>query len=351
LTTQQRADRTTGSPLTAKIDCGWVGASDVQSNHSVLQYQYDVNGNLIRSTDANGHATNYEYDALNRLLKTVAPSPGGSFDATGAVNLNQNAQAGEIGGPVTTYQHDNLGNLWSVTDALGNQMHSRYDDLNRPTIAVSPKPTSAFTAAEIAPNVGLATLTNLRGTAAVTTLQYSLVGNGWKTALTDPLGRTVEHHTDFLGRTTQIVAPPDTTGHRPTTAYEYFADNRLRSVRDPRDSRTEYDYDGRGRVKSVTGEDPGTGQHARPVTSYEYFPDNQVKSVTDPLNRVTTYEYDSAGRNRRMIAPDPATGSAPAADGTFSAETPVTSFVYDAVGNVLTVTDTTTTVSFGALAK
>ncbi len=37
-------------------------------------FEYDLNGNLTRKTDANGVATNYSYDAINKLLKIDYPN-------------------------------------------------------------------------------------------------------------------------------------------------------------------------------------------------------------------------------------------------------------------------------------
>jgi len=36
---------------------------------------YDANGNKISDTDANGHVTTRQYDALNRLSTTTYPTP------------------------------------------------------------------------------------------------------------------------------------------------------------------------------------------------------------------------------------------------------------------------------------
>jgi YD repeat-containing protein len=48
------------------------------------QVFYDVHGNAISTTDANGSTVTNAYDALNRLTgRTIAPGPHVSADTTG----------------------------------------------------------------------------------------------------------------------------------------------------------------------------------------------------------------------------------------------------------------------------
>ena len=50
------------------------------------RYEYDANGNLVRAVDANGHAMQYTYDALDRRRETVYPDGSRcalTFDADG----------------------------------------------------------------------------------------------------------------------------------------------------------------------------------------------------------------------------------------------------------------------------
>ena len=76
-------------------------------NHSVVT-AYDEVGNVQSTTDALGHTTEYEYDAL-RHQTAVAPP--------------------EL--PRSTMTYDGAGNVTSVTDALGNRTVYTYDALNR----------------------------------------------------------------------------------------------------------------------------------------------------------------------------------------------------------------------------
>ena len=71
-------------------------------------YEYDANGNCIRTTDALGLTTTYTYDKLGNLLKAVE-------------QLNGQSDR------VTSYSYDALGRLLKVTDPLAGVAEACYD--------------------------------------------------------------------------------------------------------------------------------------------------------------------------------------------------------------------------------
>jgi YD repeat-containing protein len=82
----------------------------------------------------------------------------------------------------------------------------------------------------------------------------------------------------------------------------------------------------------VTQPDPdGGGGLTSPVSTWEYDAAGQLLVATDALGRETTYEYDNLGRTTKVTQPDPDGGSSQLAAWTV--------YTYDAVGNVLTMTD------------
>lgn len=90
----------------------------------------------------------------------------------------------------------------------------------------------------------------------------------------------------------------------------------------------------------------GIGGASSPVTSYSYDAVGNVLEITDPLGKVTTYTYDDLHRLIEEQQPDP--------DGAGALGRPTTAYTYDAVGNLLTLTDpvgNTTTWTYDRLSR
>jgi len=78
--------------------------------------------------------------------------------------------------------------------------------------------------------------------------------------------------------------------------------------------------------------DPQTGQPIRPTSEYAYDNAGQLASVTDSLGQETSYSYDDLGRVTKITPHDP--------DGNPNTnDEPTKEYTYDAVGNLLSVTD------------
>ncbi len=93
----------TGSNLMSETVYG-VLDNDSSSKNVSVSYQYDWRGNPISVTDANGNTTQYEYDDLNRVVKSIAPD-----------------------GSVETVLYDYGDTEITKTDALGTDFIYYYD--------------------------------------------------------------------------------------------------------------------------------------------------------------------------------------------------------------------------------
>lgn len=212
---------------------------------------------------------------------------------------------------------------------------------------------------------------------AQTTTTYDVVGK--PLTVTDPLGRVTKNSYDSLGRLTMVTEPDltpadatdnptvrtfytthgkpwkviDQMGHITTTTYdalgrpvnvtspavggvsaitttEYDAAGNAVRVTDALGRETETVYDVRNRpvtVMAPTVWDGVEGEFVRPTTSTTYDALGQVLTVTDPMGHVTTNHYDRAGRKWKVEAPAPEEGAA----------RPTTRTTYDAGGLALTV--------------
>lgn len=272
--------------------------------------KYDQNGNLEKVTDPEGRVTEFAYDKLDRLNKITEPEvdPAKSYLwTTGEVTV-PGTEINTVR-PITNFVYDNLGNVWSVTDSLGNTIEYRYDAWNRPIKLIRPDPHGGSTATE-------------------TTYEYFDTEYGWVKHATDPEGRTTESQGDHLGRTTYILQPADAEGVRPLTWFEYFDDSLAKIVVDPEGNETEYSYDGRARLIQ-------TDQPHGVTSQFAYDAANQLTSVTDGLSRTTTYSYDKLGRVSKIEPPDP--DDAPSGE-----ESPTVEYFYDSAGNMVSSKDALT---------
>ncbi|MGH7484856.1 MAG: hypothetical protein ACREMY_04505, partial [bacterium] len=72
---------------------------------------------------------------------------------------------------------------------------------------------------------------------------------------------------------------------------------------------TDYAYDSQGNLQTVTAPSNNDADQ-RPFTTYGYDALGRVSSVTDPLGHATAYTYDALGRVLTVTLPKPSVGSA-----------------------------------------
>jgi RHS repeat-associated protein len=270
--------------------------------------EYDVAGNLRFVYDPEQSAaksptnrTEYQYDALNRQILKRDSDPD---TTTGS------------GRPVTRTAYDKNGNVRRVTDPRGNATVYAYNAQNLVTEVTKPDPgVVAPDSAEDHPSV-------------VTTSFYDPAGNRIRETTTVPnttpsiMAYTTEFAFDNLNRIYQVT---DRTGT--VTRSTYYADSRLkRETQAPEtdhDRRTDYFYDGLGRVNEVRRERAASEFD---VTNTTYDAVGNLVEIEDPVFNKTTYEYDALYRKTKETA--------------VTDQGAVTrAYVYDEVGNLRLVTD------------
>ncbi len=209
------------------------------------QFQYDAAGNPTASIDANGHRTTFAYDALNRITRITEPDPDG---------------AGPLAAPVTQLSYDAVGNVTTTTDAAGQVARQVYDSRDRMISSTD---------------------------ANNQTNTYTYDQNGNVVASTDPLGRVSRMRYDARNR---MIASIDPAGFE--TRFGYDLDNNLVSLTDASGNVTRYTYDARGR--RLAESDP-----YNKVTTFAYNGVNELVSIQDRLERITKFDFDDAGRLTR----------------------------------------------------
>jgi len=275
---------------------------DLFSTLSTWQtFAYNFRDQIVSSTvprnASTTYTTTYEYDFLGR--PTRATYPGTSNPMTIAYNdVNRirtvTAENGrkveylaDLAGRTTTvreyydatnsyatsYLYDDIGNLVSVTNALGQVTQHAYDTLNRLTRTTYPDPTKAET------------------------YTYDANGNLW--TKTDRSGQVTSNDYDARGRLWHVDY--STTPANPDLTYSYDADDRMTSITSPfttvPNAYVSYDALGRPFDESVWfDKNPGTAYRA----TYTYDAAGRLTYLTYPDNSVVAYGYDALGRTGRV---------------------------------------------------
>ena len=306
LTSKDAAGNTTtytynaqGNPLTVKDALGKTTSFAYDGNGRVTQqtdalgnvstFTYDANGNkltqAVKRTRADGTVetltTQYQYDADNRLLKTI--NPDNTFTQT---------------------VYNAIGKPSDVFDALNRKTHYDYDSNGRLSRTTYPD---------------------------LTAESFTYDGNDHRLTSVDRLNRTTSYTYDVLGRLTKTAYPDNSF-----TQTVYDAAGQVIQTIDTLNHSTFYGYDDAGRRTSLT-------DALNNVTSFSYDNAGNQTSVTDALNHTTQYVYDSANRRIQTIYPDQTSDSiAYDSLGRQSAKTDqggkTTQFGYDSIGRLATVT-------------
>ena len=362
-----------------------------------VQYSYDASGRLQTVTDANSGVWTYGYDSLNRMttiqdprlityLTNVYNSAGNVYqqylaDGTSFYQFNwtptvntQNVKFASSGGgsapapyevvafrgcgscsegfpplmaqvdvidprgytrrvvfnqygyttsdtrafgqpeqQTTTYTYfaDNLIN--TVTDQLGRVTTYAYDvDANPTSITRLTGTPNAVTTTTQYDSMFSKPVTVTDPLGNTTSFTYDTFGNA--TAITDPLGHQVTFGYNGIG---QVTSATDALQHATQFRYD-FAD--LISVTDPLLNTTSSFNDGAGRILSRVD---ATGR----TTKYQYNSLDRVTQITNPLQGITSFTYDANGNLQTVL------------DARQQGTNNKTSYTYDSFDHLQTRTD------------
>lgn len=302
-----------------------------------VQYGYDGSSRLSTVTAMDGAVTTYAYDPNGRIATITQPSAGTTggtstvafgYDSQSRVTTvtQQNASTtwGAVANSVTTFAYS--AGLTTQTDANGNVAKYTIDSSGRVTKTTDGRGYSrsqTWTA-----NSDVATSTDALTVGNVTTYQFDGNNNATKATLpsgaaatasyavggscavassgtayqpkcsTDAAGNRSSYQYDAVGNLTQ---QSDTTPATPTVTRTYSYENASSSLcngivgqvcssTDGNGSATTNHYDVNGNLDKVTPPAP------LGATSYAYDALGRVTSITDGTGQVTGYAYDSADR-------------------------------------------------------
>jgi RHS repeat-associated protein len=298
-------------PIDASVPAslrGRLAATRSAAGHITRFESYDVFGNVTRTIDANGVATERTYDNLGRpKTATVKGIPGCNTtkDPLCGTDLTTTRNYAPAAGP-----------LQSEERAGGGTTIYTYDDRGRvETTSRGPSATDLRERLE-------STYDPLTGKRS-RERRLAFENGAWVEKYRESYAYDIDGHL-------QTVTRADGA----TVTYDYDAAGRLESIRDElhADANTKYTYDPAGRIATI--EQKLSGGWIETIHQYDIH--GNRTSISDPEGNVTQYSYDDFGET--LTEQSPVTG--------------LTRRAYDAAGNLTSTTDAnsiTTTRKYDAL--
>ena len=273
-------------------------------------YVYDDHGNVLSTTDANGNTTKSTYDSYGNVLTKT-----------------------DAAGNVTAYAYDVDGNMTVVTDADGNTLKNTYNSNNQVTSMKALGDTEILI--DYDEKGHLTGTTDAAGNE--TTYTYDRKGN--VTGITDELGTVMSAKYDKDGN---VIESTDSAGNKITSTYDESGRRLTQTVyvvteEGTEERTTHYVYDTAGELVQTVDADGNT-------TSVERNANGKMSAAVDSKGRRTEYEYDKRGNVTKITYSD---GTAETF--TYDAEDRntktvgrtglTTTYSYDKAGNLLEQTD------------
>ncbi len=246
---------------------------------AATNYSYDVQNNLIQVIDALGNITAVEYDSLNRKVAMDDPDMGNWI-----------------------YSYDLVGNLVNQTDAKGQLTNFTYNDLNRVISKEYPQsttPTVAYTYDDLLVPYSKGRLTKV-----------------------DYDSEYIKYYYDGLGREIQTVNKIGATEYH--TYKSYDALSRLKTLTYPSNEVLTYAYNSQNQIESVRNQN---NYYYASFVSYNQ--NNQRTSVSLGNNLQTLYTYNPLTLRLAQLL----------TQNSQSQSFQFLTYVYDSLGNVISLTD------------
>ena len=355
-------------------------------------FNYDVDGNQTGVTNASLHATTYSYDARHHRRSETYPAITHGAAGNGAAQVS--------------WHYDPDGNVVSETSANGKTLSSSVDALNRVTDESVDAPDPSEIASVNTHHDGNGNLTQITETldaapsrtwCAATTRTSTRTYDAFDRieTLSDVCGRSLLYGYDTVGN--RIRVSDTTTGQaieithwsynalnqndgvtadNASTTIENFPSGRVHVVTRPGGSTSTTEYDGAGRIQSITHRQNGAevayvGYHydlngnrlqqderngpltgGTRTTLYAYDTSDWLTQVATP-ERTSTYQLDAVGNrtDEQIVAYQQllshSTLSYNEREQLYRRDDPITQLTvgltYDADGNTSTETDNTST--------
>ncbi len=297
--------------------------------------EYDINGNVIRSTDPNGNITVNTYDDLDRLTRSVKTDSNGNSSVTTSYQFDRLGRtiSSSVGNATTTYEYDKLGRVVSETDSNGTFKGYFYEGI------------SDYISRAITGQRHLLLYSDVRyqyddemrvssiseSGSQIVSYEYDANGNRSKEILAN--GISTEYAYNCINAVTEIKSFNGESEIASTT-YKYYldgSDSRKIVTENNITETTSYVYNGFGQLTEEKIE------NASLTDKYNYSYDdygNRIRMTATGSEVFTTvYNYKNAqNQYTALLQSETKTGIS---DETDTEETEITAYTYDNNGNQL----------------
>ncbi|OCH77866.1 RHS repeat-associated core domain-containing protein [Vibrio breoganii] len=221
-------------------------------------WQYDANDNIVGYTDRDGFRWEYDYNADNQLSYMVEPE-----NSSGAATQYQYDAMGRLLATINPLGHrksnilDSLGRVVGSTDAAGHTKRFQLDSAGRPVV--------------------------IRNRLGEETSQ-SFDAFDQLVARTDSLGNMTQFQYDELGR---LSIEADALGGSESWTYNY--QSQVQTYANQLSQVTSYQYDDFGNLAQIE-------QANGAVTQYQFNAANKLTRVTSPNGGSQSFSYDELAR-------------------------------------------------------
>ncbi|UGQ45144.1 RHS repeat-associated core domain-containing protein [Massilia endophytica] len=243
---------------TPSITLGLLLAASLASSpkaQNMTRHEYDAEGNLTRTVNPLGHATQQQFDTLERVTKQTLPAP---IDGPSA--------------PTISYAYDSQDQLTGVTDPRNLTTNYTVNGLGDRSLTKSPDTGSTSYAVNAVGDV--VQTKDARG--QVTNFSYDALHRLTRVSYAGSVGATFEYDTGSPGAVGKLSRMTDDSGQ------------------------TRYQYDDRGRLLSKE-QTIGTRTF---VVSYEYGRSGgalgKVTAMRYPSGNTVRYTYNNTGQLAEM---------------------------------------------------
>ena len=314
---------TFNAPLNTANKLNYYGSTQIFTLNTPqnISWAFNANGQVFKWANLNGISLTYIYDSSNRL--SLVRNTFGHvlyFNYNYSGNPNFISSVNDETGRSVSYTYSG-NNLTAFTDENNNAISYAYDANSRMLSYILP----AFNTTNFVTNT-YDTLGRVETQADALSNQWTYYLANYRTQENDPNGNS---RIKFFNKQGSVYRDINQLGQEIDNSYDGL--NRVILSTMPQGNSIGYTYDSNNNVLTTTA-NPEPGSPLTPLTStFTYHPYwNKVTSSTDPLGNTYNYNYDLYSGNLLSIQEPNVNG-----------QTPVLTYTYNNVGQVLTSTDET----------